>query len=239
MMRGLVARHQGLLPLDTVESIWRIIISTFTYVQSPYSVHADISGGDARDARLLPLPFRLYRALCPASRARPRDRSRGELDRATSASSASRRQAAAPWWRAARRPARAQNHRPAAFRRAAGPSGRHAALRHRAAARRGRRARRRPLRRTSRRRGSAPPRLPAHRRRHHRQRRTGRSLRCSSRPTARSTVAELREALDARRRDCAGRSPRSAAMRRASRPRDAADDPSRRRNEQLFRSSPS
>ena len=46
MMRGLVARHRGLLPLDTVESIWRIIISTFTYVQSPYSVHADISGGD-------------------------------------------------------------------------------------------------------------------------------------------------------------------------------------------------
>ena len=46
MMRGLVARHQGLLPLDTVESIWRIIISTFTYVQSPYNVHADISGGD-------------------------------------------------------------------------------------------------------------------------------------------------------------------------------------------------
>jgi len=46
MMRGLVARHRGLLPLDTVESIWRIIISTFTYAQSPYSVHADISGGD-------------------------------------------------------------------------------------------------------------------------------------------------------------------------------------------------
>lgn len=47
MMRGLVSRHQGLLPLDTVESIWRIIISTFTYVQSNYSVHADVSGGDA------------------------------------------------------------------------------------------------------------------------------------------------------------------------------------------------
>ena len=47
MMRGLVSRHQGLLPLDTVESIWRIIISTFTFVQANYSVHADISGGDA------------------------------------------------------------------------------------------------------------------------------------------------------------------------------------------------
>ncbi len=47
MMRALVSRHQGLLPLDTVESIWRIIISTFTFVQSNYCVHADISGGDA------------------------------------------------------------------------------------------------------------------------------------------------------------------------------------------------
>lgn len=41
MMRRLAMRHNGILPLDTVESIWRIIISTFTYVQMPYSVHAD------------------------------------------------------------------------------------------------------------------------------------------------------------------------------------------------------
>jgi chorismate mutase len=47
MMRALAARHEGLLPLDTVESIWRVIIATFTYVQAPYSVHADVSGGDA------------------------------------------------------------------------------------------------------------------------------------------------------------------------------------------------
>lgn len=47
MMRRIAERHCGLLPLDTVEGIWRIIISTFTYVQSNYSVHADISGGDA------------------------------------------------------------------------------------------------------------------------------------------------------------------------------------------------
>ncbi len=47
MMRALVERHEGLLPLDTVESIWRVIIGTFTYVQAPYSVHADISAGDA------------------------------------------------------------------------------------------------------------------------------------------------------------------------------------------------
>jgi chorismate mutase len=47
MMRRLAARHNGLLPFDTAESIWRVIISTFTYVQAPYRVHADISGGDA------------------------------------------------------------------------------------------------------------------------------------------------------------------------------------------------
>ena len=47
MMRVLAERHHGLLPFDTVESIWRVIISTFTYVQAPYTVHADVSVGDA------------------------------------------------------------------------------------------------------------------------------------------------------------------------------------------------
>lgn len=47
MMRRLVERHKGLLPLDTVEGIWRVIIATFTYVQSPFSAHADFSAGDA------------------------------------------------------------------------------------------------------------------------------------------------------------------------------------------------
>jgi hypothetical protein len=47
MMRALVERHRGHLPLDTVESIWRVIISTFTYVQTPYGVHVDASRGDA------------------------------------------------------------------------------------------------------------------------------------------------------------------------------------------------
>ncbi|MEJ2434298.1 MAG: chorismate mutase [Pseudolabrys sp.] len=47
MMRRLVKRHKGILPLDTVESIWRVIIATFTYVQAPFSLHADLSAGDA------------------------------------------------------------------------------------------------------------------------------------------------------------------------------------------------
>jgi len=47
MMRRLVGRHRGSLPLDTAEGIWRVIISTFTYVQAPFAVHADLSAGDA------------------------------------------------------------------------------------------------------------------------------------------------------------------------------------------------
>src|SRR3954469_20212478 len=47
MMRRLVQRHRGILPLDTVESIWRVIIATFTYVQAPFSVHADLSPGES------------------------------------------------------------------------------------------------------------------------------------------------------------------------------------------------
>src|ERR1700744_4289612 len=47
MLRAIVERHQGLLPVDTVEGIWRIIISTFTYVQAPYAVHIDVSRGES------------------------------------------------------------------------------------------------------------------------------------------------------------------------------------------------
>src|ERR1700752_2556196 len=46
MMRQLVERHRGILPLDTAESIWRVIIATFTYIQAPFSVHLDLSSGD-------------------------------------------------------------------------------------------------------------------------------------------------------------------------------------------------
>ena len=63
MMRRLVQRHHGILPLDTAESIWRVIIATFTHVQAPFSVHADLSAGDAADARQRALPFRLHGAV--------------------------------------------------------------------------------------------------------------------------------------------------------------------------------
>jgi chorismate mutase len=47
MMRSLALRHAGVLPFETVEGIWRTIISTFTFVQSPYRVHVDLSSGEA------------------------------------------------------------------------------------------------------------------------------------------------------------------------------------------------
>ncbi len=48
MMRALVERHRGLLPVDTVEGVWRVIVSTFTFVQNHYAVHGD----DAGDAQM-------------------------------------------------------------------------------------------------------------------------------------------------------------------------------------------
>jgi chorismate mutase/prephenate dehydratase len=43
MMRRLVARHHGVLPLFTAEHIWREIITTFTRVQAPFDVAMDVS----------------------------------------------------------------------------------------------------------------------------------------------------------------------------------------------------
>jgi chorismate mutase len=43
MMRRLVARHHGSLPLATVEHIWREIIATFTNLQAPFAVAIDTS----------------------------------------------------------------------------------------------------------------------------------------------------------------------------------------------------
>ncbi len=45
MMRRIVMRHEGALPLITVEHIWREIITTFTAMQAPFGVVA----GPARD----------------------------------------------------------------------------------------------------------------------------------------------------------------------------------------------
>jgi len=41
MMRRLVGRHRGSLPLATVEHLWREIITTFTYMQAPFRLVVD------------------------------------------------------------------------------------------------------------------------------------------------------------------------------------------------------
>ena len=142
MMRGLVARHQRPLPLDTVESIWRIIISTFTYVQSPYSVHADISGGDGAMRDCCRFHFGFTVPYVPHQGAKSVIAAVAG-SQATLGLSGSRPTPAPGGARLTA--ARAQNHRPPAFRRAARPSGRHAAVCRRPAARRGSRARCLPL----------------------------------------------------------------------------------------------
>src|SRR5262252_1815551 len=96
MMRRLVERHRGILPLDTVESIWRVIISTFTYVQAPFSVHADVSIGEPamRDSARFHFGFTVpYVAHFSAAAAvEAVAKSRGDLALVSAISSRT------PWW---------------------------------------------------------------------------------------------------------------------------------------------
>lgn len=49
MMRRLVARHQGAIPVQAVVHIWHTIIATFTHLQAPFEVHVHaLPGADAR-----------------------------------------------------------------------------------------------------------------------------------------------------------------------------------------------
>ena len=99
MMRALAERHRGLLPLDTAEGIWRVIIATFTYVQAPYGVHADISGGDApmRDSARFHFGFTVPYQSHPSAAAviQAVARSRGDLGIFRLDQGAS----AGAWWR--------------------------------------------------------------------------------------------------------------------------------------------
>jgi chorismate mutase len=96
MMRRLVERHRGILPLDTVESIWRVIISTFTYVQAPFSVHADVSVNESamRDSARFHFGFTVpYVAHFSASAAvEAVAKSKGDLAMVSAIASRT------PWW---------------------------------------------------------------------------------------------------------------------------------------------
>jgi len=96
MMRRLVERHRGILPLDTAESIWRVIIATFTYVQAPYAVHADLSSGESamRDSARFhfgfTVPFVAHMGAAAAVAAVAK--SKGDLALVSATSSRT------PWW---------------------------------------------------------------------------------------------------------------------------------------------
>jgi chorismate mutase len=100
MMRRLVKRHHGNLPFDTVESIWRVIISTFTYVQAPFAVHADLSAGDAlmRDSARFHFGFTVpfVPHIGASSVVEAVSESRGDLGLIPSFATAG----AGPWWAA-------------------------------------------------------------------------------------------------------------------------------------------
>ncbi len=57
MMRRLVARHDGALPIATIEHFWREIISTFTYLQQAYRVHVPAGDDDADCLQLARFQF--------------------------------------------------------------------------------------------------------------------------------------------------------------------------------------
>jgi chorismate mutase len=96
MMRRLVQRHRGILPLDTVESIWRVIISTFTYVQAPFSLHADLSAGESamRDSARFHFGFTVpfVPHFNPSAAVEAVARSKGDLALVSATSSR------LPWW---------------------------------------------------------------------------------------------------------------------------------------------
>src|SRR5580658_3225553 len=100
MMRRLVQRHHGSLLLDTAESIWRVIISTFTYVQAPFSAHADLSAGDAlmRDSARFHFGFTvpLVPHLGAANVVQAVTASKGDLGLVPAFATAG----AGPWWTA-------------------------------------------------------------------------------------------------------------------------------------------
>jgi chorismate mutase len=95
MMRRLVARHRGGLPIATVEHLWRVIISVFTHLQAPYALHVDGSAGFvlADTARfMVGFDVPLVHELGPAEVAEAVAASAGDLGLVAICPSA------APWW---------------------------------------------------------------------------------------------------------------------------------------------
>jgi chorismate mutase / prephenate dehydratase len=69
MMRSLVERHEGALPLATVEHIWREIITTFTRMQAPFDVAMDAAVEPERMRDLARFVFGFSVSLVPVGNA--------------------------------------------------------------------------------------------------------------------------------------------------------------------------
>lgn len=99
IMRRLAERHQGSLPISSVEHLWREIIGTFTNLQAPFRVHvAGLSAPDGAMRDLARFQFGFDVPLLPAADAEaaaaavvaePRDLALVPLDAAP----------ATAWWR--------------------------------------------------------------------------------------------------------------------------------------------
>jgi chorismate mutase len=119
MMRQLVERHRGILPLDTIESIWRVIISTLRMCKRRSRCMPSVRRR-IRGAGLGAVSFRLHRPLRLAFQRRAAveavAKSRGDLALVSAVS------ARTPWWNELKPTARRRSSR-AALPRARRPSG--------------------------------------------------------------------------------------------------------------------
>ncbi len=70
LMRRIVHKPAGRWPVDTPENIWRVILATSTYTQVPYTVHADVSGGETPIRESMRFHFGFTVPFAPASDAK-------------------------------------------------------------------------------------------------------------------------------------------------------------------------
>jgi len=96
MMRRLVARHDGGLPLTTVEHIWREIISTFTRMQAPFDIVIDASADGERMRDLARFYFGFSVRLVPVADA---EAVVAEVSRGNDLGIIARDRMGGAWWR--------------------------------------------------------------------------------------------------------------------------------------------
>lgn len=105
LMRKIVLKAPGRWPVDAPENIWRVIVATSTYTQVPYSVHADISGGEIPIRESMRFHFGFTVPFAPAEDSRAViaavDSSLGDLGMFGIDQSAS----LGAWWKGLERPA--------------------------------------------------------------------------------------------------------------------------------------